>query len=150
MCVNDKLIVQLIPYDKMESIVPLAFELNRGKITHEVLENRLKKMLKMGGYECVGVYDNDELIGICGVWILYKLYAGKHIEPDNVFVKKEYRSRGVGELMLDYVFEYAKKIGCEAAEVNFYVANKKGQQFWERQGFESLAIHGFKKFNQIK
>lgn len=144
---NDELKITLIPRDEMESILPLAFELNGGAISHEVLKSRLKAMLNMGGYQCVGVYDKDELIGICGIWMLNKLYAGKHIEPDNVFVKEAYRSKGVGELMLNYVFEYAQKMNCEAAEVNFYVANKKGRQFWERQGFEPLAYHGFKKFS---
>lgn len=80
-------------------------------------------------YECVGVYDEDKLIGICGMWILNKLYVGKHIEPDNVFVLPEYRSAGVGKLMLDWVIDYAKEIGCDATEVNCYVENLKGKQF---------------------
>ena len=144
---SSKFKIQLIPYDDMESILPLAFELNKGKISLVVLKNRLEAMLHMGGYQCVGVYDADELIGICGIWILNKLYAGKHIEPDNVFVKEAYRSKGVGGLMIDWVCDYAKKKNCEGAEVNYYVANTKGKKFWEKQGFEPLAYHGFKKFN---
>ena len=145
-----KLKIQLVSYDKMESIIPLVFELNNGKITYDVLKSRLKSMLNMGGYKCVGVYDADELIGICGIWILNKLYVGKHIEADNVFIKKAYRNRGIGELLLNWVFEYAEKIGCEAAEVNFYVSNKKGRKFWEKHGFQPIGFHGVKKFNLEK
>ncbi|KAG1658262.1 putative histidine biosynthesis bifunctional protein HisCD [Nymphon striatum] len=79
------------------------------------------------------------LVGIFGVWVLNKLYAGKHVEPDNVFIKKEYRSKGVGQLMIDFLFQYAKEIGCEGTEVNCYVTNEKGRKFWERQGYEPLA-----------
>ena len=133
----------------MESILPLVFLLNNEQIEYAVLEERLKSMLTMGGYECIGVYDSDKLIGICGVWILNKLYAGKHVEPDNVFIKEQYRSRGVGQLMMDYLFQYAKEIGCEGTEVNCYVTNEKGQKFWERQGYKPLAYHYFMNFDDI-
>jgi GNAT superfamily N-acetyltransferase len=141
--------IKLIPYDKMESIIPLVIQLNKGKLPVNVLKIRLKEMLVMGGYQCIGVYDNEELIACCGFWILNKLYSGKHVEPDNVFVEEAYRSAGVGELMLNYLFDYAKSIDCIAAEVNCYSHNIRGKKFWERQGFEGLGYHMIKKFDNI-
>lgn len=145
---NPKLKIRLIPYAEMESILPLTVDLNKGKIKYDVLQERLKGMLAMGGYECIGVYDGEELIGICGLWVLNKLYAGKHVEPDNVFIKEEYRSQGVGQLMMDWLFNYAKEIGCEGSEVNCYITNEKGKRFWERQGYERLGYHFFMKFEE--
>ena len=141
--------MELIPYDQMESILPLVFLLNNEKIGYDLLKERLKDMLAMGGYECIGVYDSGELIGICGLWVLNKLYVGKHVEPDNVFIKKEYRSRGVGQLMMDYLFQYAKEIGCIGSEVNCYKVNEKGQKFWERQGYKPKAFHYFMNFDDV-
>ena len=145
---NTEFQIAVIPYEKMESILPLVSLLNNETIETPILKERLKAMLDMGGYECIGVYDSEELIGICGLWILNKLYAGKHIEPDNVFIKEAYRSRGVGQLMMDYLFNYAKEIGCEGSEVNCYVKNTKGQKFWEKQGYEPLAYHYFMNFEK--
>ncbi len=139
--------ITLIPHNQMETILPLVVELNNGAIELKLLQKRLKAMLEMGGYECIGVYDGEELIGICGLWILNKLYAGKHVEPDNVFIKEKYRSAGVGQLMIDYLFQYAKEIGCEGTEVNCYVQNEKGRKFWEKQGYKPLAVHFFKNFD---
>lgn len=139
--------IRLIPYDQMDTIIPLAYVLNNGKIEKEVLKERLKSMLHMGGYECIGAYHSDELIGICGLWVLNKLYAGKHVEPDNVFVKEAYRSSGVGQLMIDYLFRYAKEINCDGTEVNCYISNLKGQKFWEKQGYKPLAYHFFMNFD---
>ena len=104
--------IQLIVDEQMETILPLVFELNGGKIPMDILKERLQAMLNMGGYQCIGAYDANDLVGICGLWILNKLYVGKHVEPDNVFVKTEYSSRGVGQLMMDLLFTYAKEIGC--------------------------------------
>lgn len=138
--------IELIPYEEMEMILPLVIELNQGKYTKELLQDRLKDMLAMGGYQCIGVFDKQKLIGICGFWVLNKLYAGKHVEPDNVYVVPEYRSSGIGEVMMNWLFDYAKSIACIGAEVNCYVHNEKGRKFWERQGFEALGLHLIKKF----
>ena len=89
----------------------------------------------------MGAYDKELLIGICGVWLLNKLYVGKHVELDNVFVLQEYRSSGVGKLMLDRVFEYALEIGCEASEINCYIRNERGIQFWNNQGYKTIGYH---------
>ena len=141
--------IRFISYDEMETIIPLAFELNKGKIPSALLKKRLKAMLTMGGYQCIGAYDSEELIGICGLWELNKLYVGKHIEPDNVYVKEAYRSSGVGQLMFNFLLAYAKEINCDGTEVNCYVSNLKGQKFWERQGYKPLAYHYFMNFDTL-
>tara|TARA_R110000868_G_scaffold4211_13_gene26613 strand:- start:18145 stop:18582 length:438 start_codon:yes stop_codon:yes gene_type:complete len=144
---NNNFEIKLIPYAQMESILPMVVILNQDKIEYAVLKKRLANMLAMGGYECIGVYDQKELIGICGFWVLNKLYAGKHVEPDNVYVQPEYRSKGIGELMMNWLFDYAREIGCDGAEVNCYAKNVKGKKFWERQGYEALGLHMIKKFD---
>lgn len=144
---DTKFKIELIPYEEMDQILPLAFLLNNGKIEYSLLEKRLKDILAMGGYQCIGVYNNEELIGICGLWVLNKLYSGKHIEPDNVFIKEEYRNKNIGKLMMDWLFNYAKEIGCIGSEVNCYVNNEKGKRFWEAQGYEALGYHLFQKFD---
>ena len=133
-----------IPAENMKSILPLAYVLNSEQIPIEILENRLTEMIPMG-YKCIGVYDGEALIGICGVWVLNKLYAGKHVEPDNVIISPNYQGRGIGKLMMDFVDNYAHEIGCERAEVNCYAKNIRGKKFWESHGYEPLGIHLIKK-----
>ena len=136
--------LELIPYEKLELILPLVYDLNEGKIPKEILKSRLESMKIMGGYECLGVFDNKSLIACCGVWFLHKLYKGKHIELDNVFVNAEYRSKGVGKLMMDWLVDYAKTKDCNSIELNSYVANEKGIKFWQRHDFEPLGYHMIK------
>lgn len=132
--------MEFIPKEQMNEILPLVQMLNKHKIPVEILKKRLGDMLR-DGYQCLGAYNNEILVGICGVWVLNKLYIGKHVEPDNVFVLPEYRSSGVGKLMLDRVLEYATEIGCDASEINCYIQNDRGIQFWKNQGYKAIGYH---------
>lgn len=138
--------IESISYEKMETILPLVSLLNEGRFEYPILKERLDDMLSRGNYQCIGVYRENELIGICGFWLLNKLYAGKHLEPDNVYVKSEYRNKGIGNLMMQWLFDYAKQLDCEGLEVNCYIKNIKGKKFWESQGFNALGYHMIKKF----
>ena len=93
------------------------------------------------GYQCVGIYSGDKLIGICGLWILTKYYVGKHIEPDNVVILEEYRGNGLGKQLMAWIYDYAKAQGCIASELNCYLTNEKGQQFWEKEGYKKIGYH---------
>ena len=137
--------MEFIPNENINDILPLVQMLNKDKFPVEILKKRLQDMLQVG-YQCLGVYDKDELIAICGIWVLNKLYVGKHVEPDNVFVLPEYRSSGVGKLMMDWIFNYAVEIGCDASEVNCYIKNEKGIQFWNNQGYKAIGYHMQKVF----
>ncbi len=132
--------IGFIPKENMNDILPLVQMLNNYKVPVETLKKRLQDML-LDGYQCLGAYKKEELIGICGIWVLNKLYVGKHLEPDNVFVLPEYRSAGIGKLMLDQVLDYALEIGCDATEINCYINNTKGIQFWNNQGYKTIGYH---------
>ena len=131
--------ILLIPQENIYSIIPLLRTLN-DDLSEDLLRSRLGEMVSQG-YQCVGVYDDSNLIGICGLWIITKYYVGKHIEPDNVVFLPEYRSKGIGNELMAWIFEYGRTLGCEASELNCYLLNKKGQAFWEAQGYEAIGYH---------
>ncbi len=131
--------VQIIPEEKLGDIIPLLRLLNPGT-DDAILSQRLNDM-KAYNYHCIGVCDEQQLVGICGFWILCKHYIGKHIEPDNVVILPEYRNKQLGELMMQWIEEYAVKEGCVALELNCYIGNQKGLKFWFRRGYTMLGFH---------
>jgi ribosomal protein S18 acetylase RimI-like enzyme len=141
--------IRLIPSQNIKSIIPLVQLLNG--IEKPLLLQRLEVMMQ-NNYQCVGVYDTsaslstskENLIGICGLWTLTKFYIGKHLEPDNVIILPEYRNKGVGELMMAWIDNYAKEQGCDAIELNAYIENTKGIEFWKKTGFY-IRGHHFQK-----
>ncbi|AUP81484.1 GNAT family N-acetyltransferase [Flavivirga eckloniae] len=134
---------KLIEEENIQSILPLLNKLNP-KIEKNVLEERLNDMIK-SNYKCVGLYDDEKLIGISGLWILTKYYVGKHIEPDNVYLLPEYQGKGLGKLLINWVLDYGKSNGCVASELNCYLGNTEGHKFWETMGYEKIAYHFAKK-----
>ncbi len=135
--------IRLIPKEKLEVVLPFLQRINP-EVSLKTLGERLKEMIS-AQYECVGVYHDDNLIGISGMWFLTKYYVGRHVEPDNVFIIPEYQGKGIGKLLMNWIFEYAKSRGCKASELNCYINNKEGQRFWENQGYELIAYHYQKK-----
>jgi len=134
----------LIPKDQMHTIIPLLQILN-DKLDDAILKNRLDEMI-LRGYECVGVYENKKLIGVSGLWIIIKYSDGKYMEPDNVVIHPDYRNKGIGEMMMNWIHKYAKSKGCSASELNCYIANEKGQKFWLKEGYKRLGYRFQKKF----
>ena len=138
---------RFIKNENIHSIIPLLQVLNK-KISEEVLKTRLDDMIKQS-YQCIGIFDDKQLIGICGIWILTKYYVGKHIEPDNIIILPEYRNKNIGKKLMIWIDEYAKENDCEASELNCYINNTKAHKFWEQEGYEVIALHYQKKFENI-
>lgn len=137
------LTISLVPKKDISTVLPLVRILNPD-LSDSILLKRFEEMFAQG-YQCVCVYDKEKIIGISGLWIITKLYVGKHIEPDNVIIDPAYRNKGVGELLMKWIYDYGKKQGCVASELNCYMTNEKGQKFWVKEGYIPLGIHYQKK-----
>ena len=104
----------------------------------------LDEMLKQG-YRMTGVYDGKKCVGISGFWIGTKLYSDKYLEPDNVIIDKNYRSKGIGKLLLDWLIAEAKRNGCKIIMLDAYLENIQGHKFYWREGFVARGFHFLKK-----
>ena len=131
--------IKIIPKEDFDSIIPFLEMLNNNT-DKQILIERLNAM-KESNYKCVGVFDNEKLIGISGIWLLCKHYVGKHIEPDNVIVDPSYRGKKIGEMLMEWIHNYARENDYPISELNCYVANHRGHKFWISQGYEIIAYH---------
>lgn len=135
--------IKVIPKSDMLSILPLVQLLNP-KEHKDTLQSRVNKLAEMENYFCLGVYENEELIACCGVWQLHKIYAGAHLEVDNVCVLPEKRGNKIGELLMEWISEYAQEHHYNSIELNAYIINEKAVSFWEKVGFVKKGYHMIK------
>lgn len=135
---------KIIPKDDILSIIPLVDKLNNYSVSRDVLEQRLLEMNSQN-YECAGIYDNEKLIGICGLWYCTRHYSGKSVEPDHVYIDNDFRGQGLGKAFFKWIYEYTKSKGCESIELNTYVSNYDSHKFYYNEGFKILGYHFLKK-----
>lgn len=128
----------------IDAIVAIMLEHSDNDAPKEVLLSRFKDMFTEN-YECVGVFDNNELIGICGLWFMTRHYSGKSVEVDHVYLNETYRGKGLGKLFFDWIYNYLKNKGKETIELNTYVTNHPSHKFYYNEGFKILGYHFLKK-----
>lgn len=109
----------------------------------------LDDMLPLG-YRMIAVYDGNKCVGISGVWIFTRFYSGRYIDMDNVVVLPEYRSKGVGQIMVDWLIEEGEKQNCQYAMLDAYVENFGAQRFYARNGFVPRGYHYIRPFGNAE
>jgi len=135
----DTLRFTFIPPADILTIMPLLTQINT-KTPPTVLEVRLKEMVQQH-YKCLGIYDNDRLIGICGLWFMTRHYCGRSIEPDHVMIDPAYQGKGIGKKLFEWIFRYAEENGIEASELNTYVNNAGSHKFYFNLGYIIKGFH---------
>ena len=135
----DSIQIKIIDKSDILSILPLLKQLN-SKTPDLILTERVIDMSTQN-YECVGMYDQNKLIGISGLWTLTRHYIGKTIEPDHVVIDEAYRGQNLGKQLFTWIYDYAKNKGFEATELNAYTGNRKSHKFYLNEGYEIYGYH---------
>lgn len=138
--------IRIIDPKEIFSIVPFLQKLGNNTVPESIIKERLREMTQQN-YECLGVFDEQKLIGVCGLWFQTRHYAGRSVEMDHVIIDDNYRSHGIGKKMVAFVSDYAKKKSCNWVELNSYVYNFSSHKFFYNQGFVAKGYHFVKELN---
>ncbi|WP_428223818.1 GNAT family N-acetyltransferase [Flavobacterium sp.] len=95
-------------------------------------------------YKQLAVYDGDIVAGITGFWKGVKLWSGPYMEIDNFVVHPDYRRKGVGTLMTDYINQKAESLEMNMIVLDAYVENFKAHRFYYNQGYAPRGYHFIK------
>ena len=131
---------KIIKKSDINSIIPLVQKFTDNKFSDVVLEQRFSEMVNQN-YECAGLYDQDKLIGVSGMWFCTRHYSGRSVEVDHVYIDDNYRGKGLGKLFFKWIYDYVKQKGYETMELNTYVQNNPSHKFYYNEGFDILGYH---------
>jgi GNAT superfamily N-acetyltransferase len=113
-------------------------------------QNLLEKMIPHN-YSQLTVFDQDICVGISGFWLGHKLWCDQYLELDNVVVHSDYRSRGIGKLIVNYLTEKGIQEGCSMLALDSYTDNFAAHKFFYNEGFVPRGFHFIKKLsNPVK
>jgi len=79
--------------------------------------------------------EEDMIIGYCGMYISFD-----EGEVPNVAVKRSYRGRGVGEVMMSELLVRAEARGVSSVFLEVRKSNEAARRLYEKLGFESAGI----------
>ena len=126
--------------DNIQCILPLVQLLNPS-LKEDTLHLRQKEMFNHAHYHCFGLYQDAELIAVCSAWTTTRLYSGKQLELDNVVVLPKLRSKGIGNLFMQMIENWALERGYQTIELNSYVENTASHKFYNRRSYKILGHH---------
>jgi len=66
----------------------------------------------------------------------------KRIYVSRMNTKAEYRNRGIGGIILDYLIDYAKGLGFEEISVGVNKDNAVAKHLYEKKGFDTVIFDG--------
>ncbi len=91
----------------------------------------------------VAVDENEYVYGY-GFCIVTEVKEGSNLRPiktlyiDDLCVEEGRRRMGAGQIIYDYIKEYAKEIGCYHMTLNVWACNPSAMRFYEKQGMQML------------
>jgi GNAT superfamily N-acetyltransferase len=135
---------KIIDKSDINCVIPLVQKLTNDKLPDSILQDRFAEMVTQN-YECAGIYDENTLIGISGLWYCTRHYSGRSVELDHVYIDDAYRNKGLGNKFMDWITAYVRSKNYETIELNTYVQNHLSHKFYYNQGFNILGYHFLKK-----
>ena len=105
----------------------------------EVTEERLKAALfgenKIA--EAIVAFDDETAIGYAIFFPHFSTFRGQRgIYLEDIFISKDFRGKGVGEMMLKYIATLAKSRGFERIDFQVLEWNAPAIRFYEKLGAE--------------
>ncbi len=93
----------------------------------------LKSELQNVSSKYIVAKENGEIVGFAGIW-----YSVDDAHITNIVVRKSYRNKGIGSLLLEKLIELAKPKTSLTLEVN--IKNEIAQKLYLKYGFKNLGI----------
>ena len=115
-------------------IRPDLFKGNTSKYTEQELEEILDDSDKP-----IFVYDDGKILGhaFCQISEVKNhrlLQDAKTLYIDDICVDEHSRGRHIGKALYEYVYNYAKSIGCHNITLNVWEGNDSAYNFYKRMG----------------
>ncbi len=106
----------------------------------------LVTQIQKEGYKLAFVETEDgDAAAICGYRYLQFLFCGKHFYIDDLSTLPQYRGRGYGSALLDFVISQAKDLGFDVVTLDSGHQRHDAHRLYLNKGFQISSHHFTKK-----
>ena len=106
-------------------------------IEPNIIENGLNNGLKMYGY-----YLDDQIIGCVG----YSFYKDNMYFIERLATLPEYRHKGIGKILMEYVENIIKKNNGKIIEIHVVDENKRLIEWYKKFNYKEIRVDEIKTF----
>jgi len=139
----DIIIKDLETKNVMMDAFPLIHQMYK-KMDYKGFESALDEMILNNNYKMVAGFHDEKMIAISGYWIARMLYCGRYLQASNLVVDENFRGRGAGKKILNYLESKAQKLGCDKVVLDSYSENKKSHSLYFSEDFYIRGFHFMK------
>jgi GNAT superfamily N-acetyltransferase len=94
------------------------------------------------GYNLVGAIDSDGLLlGIAGFVCSEMISRGSYLYVDDLVIDEGNRSQGVGAILLSWLCDHARELGCSSLHLDCSNHRLDSHRFYRREGLEDRSLH---------
>ncbi|MBU0683766.1 MAG: GNAT family N-acetyltransferase [Candidatus Omnitrophica bacterium] len=93
------------------------------------------------GYNMAFIEDENEVVCTAGFRFVETLAWGKFLYVDDLVTDEKKRSKGYGDKMMDWLFEYARENKCQEFHLDSGVQRFFAHRFYFRKGMTISCYH---------
>lgn len=123
----------------------MLFEKGERNVSKEVIQKNIESVINDGN-KCYVALDNDRIIGYI-ISIRENFIRTRHVAAIVVGILEEYCSKGIGQLLLKNIVDWANKSNVKRLELTVITENKRAINLYNKFGFD---IEGIRKAATLK
>ena len=114
------------------------------KMDYQAFETALDEMILHNNYKMTAGYIDNKMIAVSGYWISRMLYCGRYLQVSNLVVDENFRGRGYGQKILNYLENKARNLSCDKMVLDSFTENKKSHSLYFNEDFYIRGFHFMK------
>jgi len=131
------MIIRKLELKDLEQVFKLLNELYENQIQYDIFVEKYKESLNDNNFYGIIAEENYKVMGVLISRLTNRLVKSKYILfIDDLIVDKNYRSNGIGKLLLQNAIDHAIEKNCETVELTSYITNQNSHRFYEKNGFK--------------
>lgn len=134
----DNLIIEILQKSDLREAISIYDSNYNLKTNYEKLFQEYDKIYNNPDYHNIVVKLDSKIVGMATIVINRDIVEELHpfLTVWNLGVHKDYRRMKIGTAMLEYIYNYAKELGCDFISLIAEKDNIIGQKFYESLEYE--------------